>query len=262
MKIVRRSTRHHNNKKLSCSDSAESSHVGDAQNRSTRHQKNSATRNPRTSKPWTPHPTFTFYARRTVKMIKASIPASWLACFCIKEKLVLKSDQGISAYFFRCYLIVTVTGNMIFKLILLESNRGSQHEGMSAKHVSRHGELENRLARPQQFFPCSESASASPTCEDSSHVGMRKIGRRDIENIYRARIPQSGILAPRSHALPTKHIHSMLAIPPPSSRAPELPPLDSEHAECLSCLGFLVSCCVFINGIDVSLEMNSTVLAD
>jgi hypothetical protein len=33
----------------------------------------------------------------------------------------------------RCYLIVTVTGNMIFKLILLESSRESQHEGISAK---------------------------------------------------------------------------------------------------------------------------------
>jgi hypothetical protein len=64
---------------------------------------------------------------------------------------------------------------------------------MSAKHVLRHGELENRLARPQQFFPCSESASASPTCSDSASRN------------------------PRAHALPTKHINSMLAVPPPSS---------------------------------------------
>jgi hypothetical protein len=133
---------------------------------------------------------------------------------------------------------------MTFKLILLESNRESQHEGMSAELVSRHGELENRLARPQQFFPCSESAAASPSCSDSAWRNLRtsrtrKIGRRDIENIYRARIPLRGILAPRGHALPTKHIHSMIAVLPSSSRAPELPPLDSEHAECMKSLSLL-----------------------
>jgi hypothetical protein len=120
-------------------------------------------------------------------MFRASVPA-WLECFYIKEKLKLKSDQGISAYFFLCYLIVTVTGNIIFKHLLPESNRESEHDGMSAKHVARHGELENRLMRPQQFFLFSESVSAFPTCSDSTNPrtsGMRKIARRDIENIYR-----------------------------------------------------------------------------
>jgi hypothetical protein len=102
MKIVRRSTRHHNNKKLlrnpSTSGYAES--ICATSKKKKISCSNSAKRNHRTSKPWTPHPTFTFYARRAVNMIKASIPASWLACLCIKEKLVLKSDQGISAYFF------------------------------------------------------------------------------------------------------------------------------------------------------------------
>jgi hypothetical protein len=117
MKTVRRSTRHHNNKKLTCS----ASHVGmrrsilriptcnaallnflmsrkiDMRDIKKFLCSNSAKRNHRTSKPWTPYPTFTLYDRRAVKMIKASIPASWLECLRINEKLVLKSDQGISA---------------------------------------------------------------------------------------------------------------------------------------------------------------------
>jgi hypothetical protein len=40
-----------------------------------------------------------------------------------------------------------------------------------------------------------------------------------------------GIIALRGHPLPTKHtLHARRL--PPASRAPELPPLDSEHAEC------------------------------
>jgi hypothetical protein len=183
MKIVRRSTRHHNNKKLTCS--------------------NSAKRNHRTSKPWTPHPTFTFYARRAVKMIKAFIPASWLACLCIKEKLVLKSDQGISAYFF----------SLLFN---------------SQCHWKYDFQTDIARVQPRKSTRKNECKTCLATWSARKPVGA-------TSTIFPMLGSLRGIRAPRGHALLTKHIHSMIAVPLSSSRAAELPPLDSEHAECCCC---------------------------
>jgi hypothetical protein len=145
-------------------------------------------------------------------MIKASIPASWLACFCITEKLVLKSDQDISAYFFRCYLMVTVTGNMIFKLILLESNEVGQHEVMRAEHVSQH-RVRKWVGATSKIFPM-----LGARFRITDVLGFREAESSQVGDVENRSTPHRnylscGIIAPRGRALPTKDIHSMLAVP-------------------------------------------------